>query len=77
MNTAKMLTDHELIMAFSSARPAGKKVYQATITPGAHPLHNWDELYFTATNKAEAQKIAREYAVRILGKKCRYVYVVR
>jgi hypothetical protein len=77
MNTAKIITDQELCEAFSNARPVGKKVFQATITPGAHPLHHWDELYFTATNKAEAVKIAREYAVRILGKKCRYVYLVR
>jgi hypothetical protein len=77
MNTAKMITDHELVMAFSSERPEGKKVFQATITPGADPLHNWDELYFTATNKAEAVRVAREYAARILGKKCRYVYLVR
>jgi hypothetical protein len=39
MNTAKMITDHELVMAFSSARHEGKKVFQATMTPGAHPLH--------------------------------------
>ena len=75
MNTKLMLTDHELIMAFSSARPEDKKVFEATFTPGSHPIHGWEVVTFTATNKAEAVRIAREYGARIINKKCRYVYL--
>ena len=76
MNTKIMLTDHELIMAFSSARPEDKKVFQATFTPvNNSSVDQWDEKYFTATNKTEAVRIAREYGARIINKKCRYVYL--
>ena len=76
MTTKTMLTDHELIMAFSNARPEGKKVFLATFTPeGKKGVEYWDEKYFTATNKPEAVRIAREYGARIINKNCNYVYL--
>lgn len=76
MNTKAMITDHELIMAFSSARPKGKKVFEATFTPQDKPgVDNWQQKTFTASNKAEAVRIAREYGARISNQRCEYVYL--
>ena len=59
MNT-KLITDHDLIMAFNSKKTEQSKTYYAFFTNGDHDI-------FEADNKTQARKIAREFAVSILG----------
>ena len=71
---SKLLTDQELINAFSVK--TGKR-YIATFIPigSQNTPDNWQEQYFYASSKPEAQLIAREYANRIIGKQLVYVYL--
>jgi hypothetical protein len=77
MNT--LLTDSELINAFSRSN-GGKREWYAYFTPVSEPrlvayADLWDIKPFTADNKKEAVRIAREYGARIIGKKLDYVYL--
>jgi hypothetical protein len=65
MNT-KQLTDHELIMAFNKKPSNETKTYIACFT-------NSDLL--EANTKAEATRIAREFAIRILGTDLESIYL--
>jgi hypothetical protein len=66
MNTA-LVTDHELIMAFSNAKPLQSKTYTVV-------FHNVAIKTITAKNMTEAKKLAREYGVRFVGQKLVAVY---
>ena len=66
MNTA-LVTDHELIMAFSNAKPVQSKTY--TVAFENAPIKT-----VTAKNMKDAKKLAREYGVRFLGQKLIAVY---
>ena len=59
MNTTA-LTDHQLIMAFNSKKTEQSKTFYAFFNDGNHDM-------FEAIDKNEARRIAREYAIRILG----------
>jgi hypothetical protein len=67
MNT-KQLTDHELIMAFNKKPSNETKTYIACFTNSDHDL-------LEASTKAEATRIAREFAVRILGTDLESIYL--
>jgi hypothetical protein len=64
----KPLTDHELIMAFCKKPTADSKTYIAFFTNEDHDI-------LEASTKAEATRIAREYAVRILGTDLAVIYL--
>lgn len=66
MNTT-MVTDHELIMAFSNAKPLQSKTFTVA-------FENMIPKTVTAKNITEARKIAREYGARFLGQKVLAVY---
>ena len=66
MNTT-LVTDHELIMAFSNAKPLQSKTYTVV-------FHNVAIKTVTAKNITEARKLAREYGVRFVGQKLVAVY---
>ncbi len=78
MTTKTILTDQELINAFSGIGDG--KTFEATFIPEDAPYPSvdlWDMRHFKAPNKAEAVRIAREYGTRIIEKKMIYVYVAR
>lgn len=74
----RLITDAELVNAFGAV-PTAKKRYTATFIPKGADNHYtiWDDRTFYANSKPEAQKIAREYAKRIIGMQLVYVYVKR
>jgi len=61
MNTT-MITDHDLIMAFSNTKPLQSKTYYVQ-------YENSITKSFYATNFKEAKLIAREYGARIISDK--------
>jgi hypothetical protein len=72
-----LLTDQELIDAFTENKNAGRKPYVATFVPKGmthSDVSHWEDKVFYADSKPEATKIAREYGTRIIGKKMVYVY---
>lgn len=76
--TTGIISDDELLARFASVSVwAGERSFEATMIPNGEVsnVDNWDRRYFTAPNKAEAVKIAREYAERIAKKKLVYVYL--
>jgi hypothetical protein len=78
MTTKTILTDQELIDAFSAGYHGAGKMFEATFIPVDAPRPSvslWDNRYFRAKNKAEAVRIAREYGERIIDKKMLYVYL--
>jgi hypothetical protein len=68
MNTA-LVTDHELIMAFSVLTKQSKTFQALYVADGIRT--------FNAKNKTEAVKIAREYGTRILNLDLIQVYAVK
>lgn len=75
---AGVIPDGELIARFAVTEPyKGERLFEATVIPNGEPntVANWEKLKFTAPNKPEAVKIAREYADRIIRKKLVYVYL--
>lgn len=75
---AGVIPDGELIARFAVTEPyKGERLFEATVIPNGAPndTANWEILKFTAPNKPEAVKIAREYADRIIRKKMVYVYL--
>lgn len=78
--TTGIIADDELLARFAATSPRkGERMFEATLIPNGEMSNvtNWDKRNFTAPNKAEAVKIAREYAERIAGKKLVYVYLAR
>ena len=78
MNTVQ-LTDQDLIGAFDGTKKA-KREWKAYYIPLDAPstwesVSLWDIKIFTADNKKEAVRIAREYGARIIGAKLEYVYL--
>lgn len=74
--TAKQkFTDEELIAAFAFERPG--RSWRATFVPAGAPneVPLWDQRMFSAANKAEAVRIAREYGERIIDMRMVYVYL--
>jgi chromosome segregation ATPase len=61
MNTT-LVTDHELIMAFSNAKPLQSKTFTVV-------FENMIPKTVTAKNITQARKIAREYGARFLVQK--------
>lgn len=73
-----LLTDQELIDAFTENKHTGRKPFVATFVPKGmthSDVSHWEDKVFYADNKAQATKIAREYGTRIIGKKMVYVYL--
>lgn len=75
---AGVIPDGELIARFATTEPyKGERMFELTVIPNGEPnrVANWEKFLFTAPNKAQAVKIAREYADRIIRKKMVYVYL--
>lgn len=64
-----MYTDQQLQEAFNLKN--GKRVYRAHF----HGI-DFEPIMFAADSKPEAMKIAREYGVRFINKRLRWVYLV-
>ena len=78
--TTVVIPDDELLARFAATSPRkGERMFEATLIPNGETSNvtNWDKRNFTAPNKAEAVKIAREYAERIAEMKLEYVYLAR
>jgi len=78
--TTGVIADDELIARFAATSPrTGERMFEATMIQNGETsdVRNWEQRNFTAPNKAEAVKIAREYAERIARKKLVYVYLAR
>ena len=78
--TTGIIADDELLARFAATSPRkGERMFEATLIPNGETstVTNWDQRNFTAPNKAEAVKIAREYAERIAKMKLVYVYLAR
>lgn len=75
---AGVIPDGELIARFATTEPyKGERMFELTVIPNGEPnrVANWEKFLFTAPNKTQAVKIAREYADRIIRKKMVYVYL--
>ena len=75
---AGVIPDGELIARFATTEPyKGERMFELTAIPNGEPnrVANWEKYLFTAPNKPQAVKIAREYADRIIRKKMVYVYL--
>lgn len=75
---AGVIPDGELIARFATKGPwLNERMFELTVIPNGEPnrVANWEKFLFTAPNKAQAVKIAREYADRIIRKKMVYVYL--
>ena len=68
-------TDSELLAAF--AQTTGDKTFVATFIPFDTKRNSdiaaWDEKRLTANTHTEALELAREYGVRILGKRAAFL----
>lgn len=70
-------TDSELLAAFTQNK--GSKTFVATFIPfdtkrSDSDIAAWDEKRLTANTRAEALELAREYGVRILGKRATFLH---
>lgn len=65
----------ELVAAFECKTPG--RLFRATFVPAGEKstVNNWNDRIFTAPNKKEAVKIAREYGQQVIDMDMIYVYL--